>query len=198
MNFVKALSLFRKEAGAASVEIVLLAPMLFLAGCQLVDLFLGFRANGLNYRAAYAVADSVSRIGQHEQLDRAQLEDLHDLFQFIVKSDGDTAIRVTVVKLESDPVTGQPELNIKFSEAEPQSFGRVTSIDEIRNRIPIMGLSDEVIITQTHSEWEPVYIDIGTRNYNELIVSRPRFTQTVTFDDGGGGGVGTAPGGPGT
>ena len=182
--FGKAIRFLRPDLGAASVEAVLVAPMLFVAGCEMVDVFIGFRMNGLSYRAAYAVADSVSRIGEDERLDQGQLDDLHDLFRFLVKSDGLTSIRVTVVALDTDEVTGKPYTWIKRSEVAGPQFSRVTKLKEIQDHIPLLGLADEVIITETFAQWEPAYIDIGTRDFHETIVARPRFTQSVEWDDG--------------
>ena len=190
MNLRKMTRFLRKEDGTSAIEAVLVAPMLFVASCELVDLFLGFRMTGLSYRAAYSVADSVSRIGETAELDQAQLDDLHDLFKFLVKSDGDTAIRITIVERVTDSETGASRIQIKGSERSPTSIARVTDLEEIADHLPILGLADEVIITETFSSWEPAYIDIGTRDFHETIVSRPRFTQNVEWNDGSGTDVG--------
>ena len=194
MTFRHLLRRCRAECGAASVEAVLVAPMLFVASCELVDLFLGFRMNGLSYRAAYSVADSVSRIGETARLDEDQLDDLHDLFRFILKSDGDTGILVTVVAQDTDPVTGDPVTWIKFSEGVGTGLTGYTvgtsDIDEIEDHIPLLGRADEVIIIETFAQWEPAYLDVGTRDFHETVVARPRFTQSVDWNDGTGGASG--------
>ena len=190
MTLRKALAFLRPDLGAASVEAVIVAPMLFVAGCELTDLFLGFRMNGLSYRGAYAVADAVSRIGDEARLDQEQIDDLHDLYRFLIKSDGTTSIRVTVVAQDTHPVSGEPVTWIKFSEVAGTEFTgyRVGTADipKIRDQIPLLGRADEVIITETFAQWEPAYIDIGTRDFHEVVVARPRFTQSVDWDDGSG------------
>ena len=172
----------RRETGTASLEAVLVAPMLFVASCELTDLFLGFRMNGLSYRAAYSVADALARTDS-TGISQDELDDLYELFQFLLREDPESGLRVSVVALELDPETGAPEEVLKFSHVAGPAFEPLTDTAPIAARIPTLGLGDEVIVTETFAHWEPLYLDVGTRTFHEAIVTRPRFVTQVLWDE---------------
>ena len=191
----------RDERATMSVEIVLMLPLLMLWLAASFVFFDVFRVNMVNEKAAYTIADMISR---QTTVDDNFVEGTNNVFDFLINRRGTTWLRVTSVKFNAaDPVEGTPENNeVQWSLATRgrQSFGTDAFGDlELDKRIPMMSDQETVIVTETFTGYRPPFnpfrispfdlddestpaVFSDTFNFNTFLVTRPRFVREIALD----------------
>ena len=173
----KARAFRRDETGTATIEFVIIFPILAWSIVAMAVYFDAFRVKSVNLKAAYTISDMLSR--ENPIIDQAYLDGLKTTFDFLVASNNPTTVRITLVQFETndpdDP--GDDEHLFQYSEVSgsipPLTQG---TLSEIENQIPIMGDGDSVMIVETHMNYVPTFnIGIDPYDLNTLIVTRPRF-----------------------
>jgi hypothetical protein len=192
----------RDERATMSVEIVLMLPLLMLWLAASFVFFDVFRVSMVNEKAAYTIADMVSR---QATLDNDFIEGTNNVFDFLINQRGSTWLRVTSVRYTApDPDEGVDEsYDVLWSVATRgrESFATESFTDlSLEELIPIMGDNETVIITETFTEYQPPFnpfriapwnlddeetADIFDESFgfNTFLVTRPRFvTQIINTD----------------
>lgn len=191
----------RDERATMSVEIVLMLPLLMLWLAASFVFFDVFRVNMVNEKAAYTIADMISR---QTTVDDNFVEGTNNVFDFLINRRGTTWLRVTSVKFNAaDPVEGTPEnYEVQWSLATRgrQSFGTDAFGDlELDKRIPMMSDQETVIVTETFTGYRPPFnpfrispfdlddestpaVFSDTFNFNTFLVTRPRFVREIALD----------------
>lgn len=190
----------RDERATMSVEIVLMLPLLMLWLAASFVFFDVFRVNMVNEKAAYTIADMVSR---QTTVDRNFIEGTNSIFDFLINRRGETWLRVTSVKYTAeDPAIGRPEsYDITWSVATRgrQDFDNA-SFNELNlgNYIPIMSDQETVIITETFTGYRPPFNPFGIApfslnddenpaifsdafTFSTFLVTRPRLVREITM-----------------
>ena len=188
----------RDERATMSVEIVLMLPLLMLWLAASFVFFDVFRVNMVNEKAAYTIADMISR---QSTVDNDFIEGTNNVFDFLINRRGTTWLRVTSVKYRAaDPDTGVPEsyeVQWSFATRGRQSFGTEAFTDlSLEDRIPIMGDNETVIVTETFTTYRPPFnpfriapwdleedetaaVFSDTFGFNTFLVTRPRFVTEI-------------------
>lgn len=170
----------RDTRGSVPVEGVIAATWLiwwYIASFQFFD---AFRQKNINLKAAYTIADMVSRIQPDDAVDSDYIEGLNTLFDYLTFSRKPTWVRVSSVIW--DDVDKRYE--IAWSYATGAAGGQTNStIQSDAYRIPDMPSGDSVILVETHMAYEPIF-NIGLRAqwYTTFITTRPRFSSCVNYD----------------
>ncbi len=147
----------------------------YVASFQFFDTF---RQKNTNLKAAYTLADLVSR--QTNAIDADFIEGLNTLFDYLTVSDEPTWVRVSSVLWDDT----DDRYEIAWSYATGEAVGHSDdSIQQKANQIPVMPAGDTVILVETNMHFDPLFnIGIDERWFTTFITTRPRFAACVPFD----------------
>ena len=164
--------------GNMAVEGLLAATFLMWWYISSFQFFDTFRQKNTNLKAAYTIADLVSR--QTEAVNADFIEGLNTLFDYLTVSDQPTWVRVSSVLWDED----DDRYEIAWSYATGTAEGHSTeSIQHKANQIPIMPVGDTVIVVETNMHFDPLFnVGIDEQWMNTFITTRPRFAACVPFD----------------
>lgn len=192
------------ERATLSVELVLMLPLLALWLTASFVFFDAFRVNMVNEKAAYTVADMISR---QTEVTTEFINGSNEIFDFLINRRGRTWLRATSVKYHApDPVAGTDEwYEVRWSVATRgrEAFG-ADSFEEldIKDYIPVMSDQETVVITETFTAYTAPFNPFlvvpaaisddnlempfpNAFNFNAFIVTRPRFVREITLADAG-------------
>lgn len=168
----------RDERGTATVEAVIVLPMLVWTMVAMSVYFDGFRARGTNLKAAYTISDMASR--ENPFVGPNFMAGLNTVFDFLAASPHPTWIRVTLIQFDTeDPLNdadGRYILKWSHGTHGQQDLTSAT-LDQVKNQIPIMADGDSMVLVETHMKYEP-FANIGFEPFamTNFIATRPRFT----------------------
>lgn len=147
----------------------------YIASFQFFD---AFRQKNVNLKAAYTLADMVSR--QSTPVDANYIEGLHTLFDYLTFSNKPTWIRVSSVAW--DDVNNKYDVAWSYASGNAQGHSDA-SIQGKAGQIPVMPKGDFVTIVETNMAYEPIFnIGLNAQWYTTFIPTRPRFTPCIPFD----------------
>lgn len=199
----RALARFRSDESATlSVELVLVLPLLSFWLATSFLFFDVFRVNMVNEKAAYTIADMISR---QNQVDANFIEGTNNIFDFLINRRGATWLRATSVKYNAaDAAAGTPanhEVMWSIATRGREEFDTAKFNDlDLDDLIPIMDDQETVIVTETVTIYlapfsatfiagtpddDPVWgaEAPGVFQFNTFIVTRPRFVQQILRSD---------------
>jgi hypothetical protein len=180
----------KDESGVLLAEALILMPILIWGFLALVVYWDVFRLMNVSQKAAYSIADMISRqvVMTDDFVDGQQ-----DILEFLTPGAEDARMRITSLQLD-EGVNVQPDFDgddeycLLFS----RSFGREgviipsphdqDSIQDLSDRIPDMDGLDSVVIVETWVDHQPAF-DVGVLNmapgmgsqtFYDFIVTRPR------------------------
>ncbi len=168
----------RDEAGSMPTEGVIASVFLvwwYVASFQFFD---AYRQKNINLKAAYTVADLISR--QTNEINDDFIEGLNTLFDYLTNSRVPTWIRVSsVVWDETDN-----RFEIAWSYATGVTAGHTTATIQAKaNQIPVMPSGDSVIIVESNMAYEPIFnVGLKAQWFTTFIATRPRFNPCIAFD----------------
>lgn len=181
MSLFRRLKAFATDTRASmSVEAVMILPILLWAYAGMFVLFEGYRALGTNTRAAYTIADYLSRERNH--VTPTYMTGLNDLLDILTQSPHPTVLRVTVVKFDND--TGEHLL--EWSRSTKAGIPDITegTLDEIVAHLPMMSSPGVAIVVETWMAFEPfMNIALDSFYFEALVVTRPRFAPRLCYTD---------------
>lgn len=177
---LRAAAFARDRRGSMPVEGIIASTWLiwwYVASFQFFD---AYRQKNINLKAAYTLADMISRVQPDDAVDSAYIEGLNTLFDYLTFSRRPTWVRVSSVIW--DDVDNRYE--IAWSYATGSAVGHTdSSIQAEASRIPVMPAGDSVILVETNMAYEPIFnIGLNAQWYTTFITTRPRFTSCVKFD----------------
>ncbi|WP_347310427.1 TadE/TadG family type IV pilus assembly protein [Defluviimonas sp. SAOS-178_SWC] len=167
-------------SGSMPVEGLLASTFLiwwYIASFQFFD---AYRQKNINLKAAYTIADMISRVQPDQAIDSDYIEGLNTLFDYLTFSRKPTWVRVSSVIWDDTA----DRYEIAWSYATGSTGGQTDdSIQADKNRIPIMPAGDSVILVETNMAYEPIFnIGLKAQWYTTFITTRPRFTSCVKYD----------------
>lgn len=176
----RARSFAGESRGSMPVEGILASTLLiwwYIASFQFFD---AFRQKNVNMKAAYTIADMVSRVQPDDSVDSNYIEGLNTLFDYLTFSRKETWVRVSSVIWD--------DIDNRYEIAWSYATGRVggqtdTTIQNYASRIPNMPAGDTVILVETNMAYEPIFnIGLKAQWYTTFITTRPRFDSCVKYD----------------
>lgn len=167
----------RDDRGLILVEGMLMMPLLIWAFIALMVYWDLFRTMNVTQKAAYSIADLLSR---QSVVTTNFVDGLQEVADFLAPESPDVRMRITSMQYDA----GEDEYVWLWSLSPG---GKVAvhdqgSIQDLRPLIPIMDDLDSVIIVETWVDYEPDF-DTGTLNFapgvegqtfTQFIVTRPR------------------------
>lgn len=167
------------SAGNMAAEGLIASVFLFWWYMASFSFFDVYRQKNINLKAAYTIADLISR--QTNAVDADYIEGLNDLFDYLTTSREPTWIRVSSVIY--DATDDKYEVAWSYGTGSALAHSN-SSINAQRGRIPFMPEGDSVLVVETNMAFEPVFklIGIDPRWLTTFITTRPRFAACVPFD----------------
>ena len=177
---LSSLRLTREERGSMPVEGLLASTWLiwwYIASFQFFD---AYRQKNVNLKAAYTIADLISRTQPDDAIDANYIEGMNTLFDYLTFSRRQTWVRVSSVIW--DDVDDRYEIAWSYATG-PVGGQTNATIQNDATRIPVMPVGDSVILVETNMAYEPIFnIGLNAQWYRTFITTRPRFTACVKYD----------------
>lgn len=171
--------------GNVTIEAAIFMPFLLTLLFAIFSLHDAFRQKALNIKAAYTIADALSR--ETEAIDDGYLDGMVDLMKFLTRSNGPYSMRVTLVRYDS----GDEDNNVApFHEvAWSQTRGVFGVLDtaalaEFAGKLPTMLDNERVILVETHTEYKAPFPFAGLDDrelFQTLVFTRPRFAPQIVW-----------------
>jgi Flp pilus assembly protein TadG len=180
-SFRLRLGSFRSDTeGSMVAEGVMASTFLiwwYIASFQFFD---AYRQKNVNLKAAYTIADMISR---QESVDVNYVDGLNTIFDYLTYSNEATWIRVSSVYWDGDDEV----YRVQWSRATGSNTAHTdATIQQKANQIPVMPAGDTVIVVETNMSYEPIFrMGLDARWYDTFIVTRPRVYSCVAWESGG-------------
>ncbi len=177
---------FRREDGAITIESMLILPMVFWSVFTSYTYFDGYRQSSLNTKAAYAVADIISR--ERNTINDTYVNTLHDLLETMVSTRAPISTRITYLIFEaSDDENSQPgdgTHDIVWSCVRGSGFQKLRDEDSdyVKNALPMMPDNGRMIIVETTNTYRaPFNIGFGFDDFEmgNLVFTHPRVFDNI-------------------
>lgn len=171
----------RDTEGSYSIESLLVLPMLIWALLACFSFFDGLRQANVNIKAAHTIGDLLSREGEIS-IDPEYMDGIHDVLRFLVQSPTDPRLRVSVVEFDGS----EDAFELVWSRARG-GIDALTEIDDLVPHLPDAAGGRQLIVVETRTDYEaPFTMGLSDTTLSNLVVIKPRFAPTLTWNDGGG------------
>jgi len=171
------------EDGMASIESILLIPLLFWAYVGTFVMFDAFKKQTDGLRVTYAVADAISR--EDAALDQTYLNNMRNLTNYLTRSPERVTQRITVVCYS--------ETSGKYAAAWSQVSGPKhttypahtdATLDDNKERLPNIPVGDQILLVETFMDYQPIWnIGLDARTFEYWVFTRPRFSSQMIWED---------------
>ncbi len=174
----KSLTRFATDArGTITIESLIVLPMYlswFILTFFLFDLY---RVAYHNEKAAYTIADLISRQGNAEPIDQDFVTGVHTVYDYMLQNRGDTWIRVT--SFSYDGINDEYVLHGSLgSGVGPYGDG---DLEALRDRLPLMGNAASFVLVETRSGGNRTFPG-HDGVFNTFTPVRPRFVTAIPVD----------------
>ncbi|MFN4129929.1 MAG: TadE/TadG family type IV pilus assembly protein [Paracoccaceae bacterium] len=184
-SFRNSLRSFAKdESGVLLAEFLLMVPFMIWGLMALFVYWEVFRTINVTQKAAYSIADLLSR---QAVVTTNFVDGLENVLDFLTPGTQDARLRITSLEYDA----GNDEYVLLFSRSPGNTMPEhdSVSIQELRSKIPTMDDLDSVVVVETWVDYNPSF-DTGVLNLTpgvsnqtltQFIVTRPR-TRRVCLD----------------
>lgn len=168
----------RDNRGSITIEAMLVLPLWIWGYTMSYMFFDAFREQTVNMRAAYTISDMISR--EADAVGPNYIDDLHDMFDYLTRSNHPTWIRVSSVYYDTSAKVYKRYWSYSTSTDYPAHTD--TTIKAEKDRLPNMVLGETVVLVETGMFYEPV-LNVGLEDmwYTNFIPTRPRFAAKVEY-----------------
>ncbi len=181
----------KEERAAAEVEGVIGSVFLiwwFVASFQFFD---AYRQKNINLKAAYSLADMLSReTGPTPEnpasaaVDQNYINGLNTMFDYLTNSNKPTWIRVSSVYW--DAVDSKYRVDWSRTSGSGNEAMTTPKLQSYKDRIPVLPTGDTVIIVETFMDYEPIFgYWLDKNRFTTFIPTRPRFASCLPWQTDG-------------
>jgi hypothetical protein len=188
----------RDESGVLLAEALILLPMLIWGFLALVVYWDLFRTINVTQKAAYSIADMLSR---QTVVTQQFVDGLDNVLTFLTPGVPASEMRITSFQLDEGTnnqlgFDGDDEYCLLFSRivggtaGSPRAAHTKASIEALNARIPDLADLESVVLVETWVDYEPDFDTgvlnfapgIGEQTFTQFIVTRPRNDRRVVLD----------------
>ncbi len=182
VRLLTALDRFRRDSrGTITTEAVIVLPMLLFVLIMTVVFSDMFRARATSQKAAYTIADTLSR--QTDPVAGAYIDGLNELYAYLSRARQQTALRVTSVAW--DPAEEEYMVIWSHPAGDGPPLTQAELISHHKQRLPTMPAGETIILVEANMNYTPMLTGyFPPLDLNTAIVTRPRFTPQLRFDTG--------------
>ncbi|MBO9432800.1 hypothetical protein J7394_01200 [Ruegeria sp. R13_0] len=191
----------QKEDGVVSIEAIMVFPLLFWSVFTAYSYFDGYRQGASNLKAAYAVADILSR--EKDTVTDQYITSMYDLQNYMIEEGNGLSLRISFVRWDTgDESTDTDDRHfVEWSCTRGEGLKRWSNatVEQVSDRIPIMADNATMILVETrHHYVRPFKLGFGSNNFfiDKFIFTQPRGYTFIegpdsckdanNVDDGGG------------
>lgn len=179
------------ERASLSVETVIIFPLLAWVYLGMFVYFDSFRSQSMSDKAAYTIADMVSR--ETGYVTPAYINSLYQLHGLLTKDRNRTQFRLTIIRWNDNKDRYVKVWSQRRGGAYHLSNSALSS-DAYRNRLPD-GLphNERLILLETWTVYEPPFqVGLPAVRFDTFTVTRPRFAAQVCWNSVNDGDASTA------
>ena len=153
--------------------------------------FDAFRQKNINLKAAYTIADMLSREtgpiagdSTSVQINQTYVNGLNTMFDYLTNSRQPTWIRVTSVYWDDN----DNKYRVDWSATSGTGHDEMTTymLQAYKDRIPVMPNGDTVVLVETFMAYTPVFkVGLDPRWFQTFITTAPRFASCVPWQTDG-------------
>lgn len=171
----------RDTRASATVEAVLVLPLLLAWFVGSFVFFDGFKNRNSALKATYTIGDILSR--RMQAIDADYVNSLQDLYDALAYTSGSSALRVT-------SLTWSGKKHRVLWSASSKNTLTVQTNDTVKksafkNRIPLMAVGETVILVESFTDYNPAFnVGWSSRVFENFVVTSPRFASCLPWDTG--------------
>jgi Flp pilus assembly protein TadG len=179
--FAPAARFLRDTRASATVEAVLILPLLLSWFVGSFVFFDGFKNRNTALKATYTIGDILSR--RTEGVTTNYIGNLQQLYDRLAYTSGSSALRVTSLTWNGK------KHRVLWSRSSKGTLSVQTNdtvkVSSFRNRIPLMAIGETVILVETFTDYNPAF-NVGweSRVFENFVVTSPRFASCLSWDNG--------------
>jgi hypothetical protein len=167
--------------GVVTLEAIIYAPMLLGLFMMMITLFDAFHTNNLSQKAAYAIADAISR--ETTPVDDDFIDGMESLYQLMTHTNAgngqEYGLRITVIS--RSPTSN--DLEVDWSELRGTTFTREMQTSDVAGQsdnYPMLQTEERVILVESTTK-----IDVpgGLKGSEDRAVSQVTREPRFSFDD---------------
>lgn len=167
----------RREDGSIAIEAVIIMPVLFFTYLSIYSIFDTFRMYNINQKAAYTIGDAISR--ETRPLDGDYLAGAQELFEYLARSQGKTALRVTSVRYDGGDERFYTHWSKKLGWMEPLTDADMVNM---KDRLPMLADNEHLVLVETWSKYDPPFrTGLENREIRNLVFTAPRYAPWVCW-----------------
>ncbi|QQA43678.1 TadE/TadG family type IV pilus assembly protein [Pelagovum pacificum] len=185
--------LLREERGSIAVESVLILPILTWCYAGTFVYFDAFRAESINAKATYAIADIMSR--ETELVPPTYFDSLLRVHRLMTFAQLPTRLRVSVLEWDDDRKDHEIVWSVARGDGgiNPMTDAELGEDSPIAAKMPNMLDGEKLIVVESWLPYEPVFnVGLGGFVFEGFTVTRPRYAPQVCYDPGNTGDVNDA------
>lgn len=169
----------RDEKGSASIETIIMVPLIFFVVLSIFTLFDAFRQYAMHQKAAYTLGDMISR--ETLPIDGDYMDGAHALFNTLTRDPQDSTVRVSIIRYDG--------VNDIMTLDWSKTRGYATELtDQIvrtwTQKLPLMVHNERVIVVETFANYAPPFkTGLEQREIANFIFARPRYAPQILWTD---------------
>ena len=170
----------REDRGSVVAEAVIVLPVLLWAYLALFTYWDAFRSLNTVQKASYTVSDMVSR--ENLGISTAYVDGLDRMMEYLVDDGQNVSMRLTSVTWSA--TNNRFEVHWSLSPGNAMIPLTTTTLQPLASKIPNMAAGDYVVILEVSVPYAPTFsIGMNDMNFEEFIVTRPRFLPCLPLDN---------------
>ncbi len=173
----------KSETGTLSVETVIMFPLLLWAFGATFLFWDLFHAHATSQRAAYTVADAISR--EENAINQTYMNGMDDVHTYLTQGQHATRLRITALIWNEDDA----EFNVAWSRTPDGNWAEHTdaSINDVADQIPNMAAGDCAILVESQMRYIPfMNVGLDPMVLENFVITRPRFGPQLVWEDADG------------
>ncbi|WP_112308738.1 TadE/TadG family type IV pilus assembly protein [Pseudogemmobacter bohemicus] len=172
------------ESGVIMTEFLIVLPLLTWSIMALVVWWDTWRTINEGQKAAYAIADLISR---QSEINMNYVNGMETVMEGLMGRPNVISMRITSVQWNYDPITGEGDYTVIFSRSpngkkNPLSYADVNGATA--DLIPVMNPGETTVILETWTAYQPS-LDVGipATGIRNFIVTKPRYFLKVCLSE---------------
>lgn len=177
---------FRREDGVMAAEVILTFPVFAFCTIGLYTYWDAFRSLNTAQKASYAISDMITREGR--PVNEAYLRGLHDVMQYMVGPELPVQMRFSSITYSG--VREQYEIVWSRSPHNEMVTLTTETLQAKVDDIPTLADGDSIVLLETFVDFTPAFgetpayfMHVGDQEFENFIVTRPRFVPRICLED---------------
>jgi hypothetical protein len=172
------------ESGGLTVEAVLVLPLLLWVYLASFIFFDAFRSQALNEKAAFAIADALSR--ETRSINETYIDAMRDVHRAMTFARLPTKVRISVVRYDA----ANERHHVVWSEARGPNLAGLTdsalsSGKGVAAMIPIMSDNERIVVVESLLPYEPIFnVGVDAIMMQAFTPISPRYASQLCWDVG--------------